>query len=66
MSVGTDETQIHARNAMSLTNVVYNAGFNWVNPNTLDLETQAHGVLFNETPVELGWSDYEELMNEHK
>lgn len=58
-AVGITAAQIHARNSMSLTNVAYNAGFNWANPNVRDLETQAHGVLFNETPVELGWSDVE-------
>ena len=60
VSVGIDELEIHTRNAMSLTNVAYNAGFNWANPNVIDLEGQAHGVLFNETPVELGWVDNEE------
>lgn len=59
LAVGITAEQIHARNSMSLTNVAYNAGFNWANPNVRDLETQVHGVLFNETPVELGWSDVE-------
>ena len=61
-SIGITELEIHARNAMSLTNVIYNAGFNWANPNTLSLEDQAFGVLFNETPVELGWSDNESVI----
>lgn len=59
LAVGITPDQVHARNSMSLTNVAFNAGFNWANPNIRDLETQVHGVLFNETPVELGWSDVE-------
>lgn len=59
LAVGITPDQIHARNSMSLTNVAYNAGFNWANPNLPDLERQVHGVLFNEAPIELGWSDVE-------
>lgn len=51
---------IHPRNAMSLTNVVYNSRQNWANPTLRDLETQALAVMFNEDPVELGWTDNEE------
>lgn len=61
-SIGIDDTQVHDRNAMSLTNIIYNAGFNWANPNVRNLEDQAHGVLFNETPIELGWTDAETLI----
>ncbi|WP_216597495.1 methanobactin export MATE transporter MbnM [Marinagarivorans algicola] len=60
LAVGVTGMQIHARNSMSLTNVAYNAGFNWANPNVHNLEQQVHGVLFNETPIELGWSDAED------
>ncbi|MGF1547556.1 MAG: MbnH family di-heme enzyme [Thiotrichales bacterium] len=50
----------HPRNALSLTNVVYNASQNWANPATITLHQQALVPLFNEFPVELGWSDREE------
>jgi cytochrome c peroxidase len=40
-------------------NLIYNSGFNWANPNVLNLEQQARAVLFNEHPIELGWSDKE-------
>lgn len=59
-AVGITSDQVHPRNAMSLTNVVYNAVFNWANPNLTTLERQAEAVLFNERPVELGWVDHEE------
>ncbi len=62
VSIGITENEIHPRNAMSLTNVGYNAGFNWANPLMNDLETQAHAVLFNEEPIELGWSDQESVI----
>lgn len=61
-SVGISAEEIHPRNAMSLTNALYNATFTWANPNTLSLENQAQGVLFNESPVELGWSDAEDVI----
>lgn len=53
----TGET--HPRNAMSLTNVVYNSTFDWANPVLKTLHTQALTPMFNEFPVELGWSDHE-------
>ena len=49
----------HPRNAMSLTNVVYNATFNWANPGLTTLHAQAFIPLFGEFPLELGWSDHE-------
>jgi len=54
--------EVHPRNAMSLTNVVYNARQNWSNPNIDTLRQQAQVVLFNEQPVELGWSGHEQAM----
>ena len=49
----------HPRNAMSLTNVVYNATFNWANPVLTTLHAQALIPIFGEFPLELGWSDHE-------
>lgn len=51
---------MHPRNAMSMTNVVYNASQNWANPNTLTLSQQALVPMFGEVPVELGWTDHED------
>ena len=49
----------HPRNAMSLTNAVYNSTFNWANPGLLTLHAQALIPIFGEFPLELGWSDHE-------
>jgi cytochrome c peroxidase len=54
VSVGS-EGHMHARNAMSMTNVVYNGTQNWVNSTILNLTEQAHAVITNEEPIELGW-----------
>jgi len=51
--------EVHPRNAMSLTNVVYNSTFDWANPVLRTLHDQALTPLFNEFPVELGWTDSE-------
>ena len=51
--------EVHPRNAMSLTNVVYNATFNWANPLLKTLHAQALIPMFGEFPLELGWSDHE-------
>ncbi len=51
--------EAHPRNAMSLTNVVYNATFNWANPGLTTLHAQALIPIFGEFPLELGWSDHE-------
>ena len=51
---------VHLRNAMSLTNAVYNARQNWANPTLADLRQQALAVMFNEDTIELGWSNNEE------
>lgn len=51
---------IHPRNAMSLTNVSYNSAFNWANPLLKTLQQQHLVPMFNEFPVELGWSDHEQ------
>jgi cytochrome c peroxidase len=61
-AVGVTEDQIHPRNSLTLTNVAYNSVFNWANPNFVTLESQASGVLFNETPIELGWADNEQTI----
>ncbi len=53
----TGET--HPRNAMSLTNVVYNATQNWANPVVTTLHAQGLIPMFGEFPLELGWSDHE-------
>nr|MBV6629717.1 di-heme enzyme [Oceanococcus sp. HetDA_MAG_MS8] len=50
---------VHPRNAMSLTNVVYNARQNWANPTLSTLREQALAVMFADDPVELGWADNE-------
>lgn len=51
---------VHLRNAMSLTNAVYNARQNWANPSLTDLRQQALAVMFNEDTIELGWSNHED------
>ncbi len=51
--------EAHRRSAMSLANAVYNARQNWANPNIDDLRQQAIDVLFNEDPIEMGWSGHE-------
>lgn len=61
-AVGVTPDQVHPRNALTLTNVAYNSVFNWANPNFVTLEGQAAGVLFNETPIELGWADNEDTL----
>jgi cytochrome c peroxidase len=50
---------VHPRNAMSLTNVVYNSTLNWANPVLSMLHAQALIPMFGEFPIELGWSDHE-------
>ena len=47
----------HPRRAMPLANVAYFGFFNWANPTTKDLETQARKPLFCTHPVELGLSE---------
>lgn len=51
--------ELHPRNSMSLTNVTYNSAFNWANSLIKTLQQQALVPMFNEFPVELGWSDNE-------
>jgi cytochrome c peroxidase len=48
----TGET--HPRSAMSLTNVAYNATYNWANPTMTRLEQQALDPMLNRDPIELG------------
>ena len=45
---------VHARSAMSLANVAYNASFGWADPNLRSLEAQMAVPMFNEHPIELG------------
>jgi cytochrome c peroxidase len=45
---------LHARSAMSLSNVAYNASYGWADPNAVTLEAQMAMPLFNEHPIELG------------
>jgi cytochrome c peroxidase len=44
----------HARSAMSLTNVAYNASLGWADPSLRTLEAQMAIPMFNEHPIELG------------
>jgi cytochrome c peroxidase len=46
--------QAHARSAMSLTNVAFNASFGWADPKTRTLEAQMAVPMFNEHPIEMG------------
>jgi cytochrome c peroxidase len=53
--------QVHPRNSMQLTNVAYNATYNWANPEVRTLEDQAHGPIFGTEPiVEMGFADQED------
>ncbi len=45
---------LHARSAMSLTNVAYNASLGWADPTLRTLEAQMAVPMFNEHPIELG------------
>jgi cytochrome c peroxidase len=54
----TDE--LHARSAMSLANVAYNASLTWADPRIDSLEAQARMPMLNEHPVELGLRGREE------
>jgi cytochrome c peroxidase len=44
----------HARSAMTLTNVAYNASLGWADPTLRTLEAQMAVPMFNEHPIELG------------
>jgi cytochrome c peroxidase len=46
--------QAHARSAMSLTNVAFNASYGWADPRTRTLEAQMSVPMFNEHPIEMG------------
>ena len=50
----------HARSAMSLTNVAYNASFGWADPSLRTLESQMAVPMFNEHPIELGLKGHEQ------
>jgi cytochrome c peroxidase len=45
---------LHARSAMSLANVAYNARFGWEDADTASLEAQALIPMLNRAPIELG------------
>jgi len=63
-SVGTTG-EIHPRNSMTLTNVVYNPSFNWANPAVVRLERHAHLPIFGTSPiVEMGMEGKEDLLLE--
>ncbi len=46
--------QAHARSAMSLTNVAYNASYGWADTAARTLEAQIAVPMFNEHPIEMG------------
>lgn len=46
--------QAHARSAMTLTNVAYNASYGWADGTTRTLEDQIAVPMFNEHPIEMG------------
>ncbi len=46
--------QAHARSAMSLANVAFNASYGWADPKTRTLEAQMAVPMFNEHPIEMG------------
>jgi cytochrome c peroxidase len=58
--------QLHPRSSMSLTNVAYNATFAWANPLLTQLEKQALIPMFGDTPLELGLSGKDELLDRIK
>ncbi len=46
--------QAHARSAMSLANVAFNASYGWANARARTLEAQMAVPMFNEHPIEMG------------
>jgi cytochrome c peroxidase len=46
--------EAHARSAMSLTNVAYNASYGWADAAARTLEAQIAVPMFNEHPIEMG------------
>jgi cytochrome c peroxidase len=46
--------QVHARSAMSLANVAYNASYGWADASVRTLEAQMAVPMFNEHPIEMG------------
>src|SRR6476646_6359567 len=46
--------QAHARSAMSLANVAFNASYGWADARTRTLEAQMAVPMFNEHPIEMG------------
>jgi cytochrome c peroxidase len=49
----------HARSAMTLTNVAYNATFGWADDTVRSLEDQMAVPMFNEHPVEMGMAGHD-------
>lgn len=56
--------ELHPRGPMALVNVAYAGSLNWGNPLVRDLESQALGPLFGESPVELGMAGHEDELVE--
>jgi cytochrome c peroxidase len=54
--------QAHARSAMSLTNVAYNASYGWADGRVRTLEAQMAVPMFNEHPIEMGLKGNEEAI----
>lgn len=54
--------EVHPRNAMSLTNVAYNATLTWANPTLTALERQIVIPMFGEHPIEMGITGNEEVV----
>ena len=51
---------VHARSAMSLANVAYNASYGWADPSLRSLEAQMRVPLLNEHPIEMGAAGHED------
>ncbi len=55
--------ELHPRGSMSLANVAYAATLTWANPVVRLLEEQALVPMFGETPIELGLTSQEQLID---
>lgn len=55
--------EVHRRNAMGLTNVVYTSRLTWANPHLDRLEHQALVPMFGDNPIELGLVDERTLVD---
>jgi cytochrome c peroxidase len=54
--------QLHARSAMTLANVAYNASYGWADGSARTLEAQMAMPMFNEHPIELGLTGQESVV----